>query len=191
MSPVTPDTSVILVNQAINDALRVYLDEGVAIRFDLPDPESLPAEPTISVFMYDIHEDLRLNSKESRQYREGMLVPGKVNICCNYLITYWGVNQATSNGSPGSGPNNQAIIVMNKVMNALINSRELLGMPGAFTRVMPPKEELNSLGNFWQSLGNKPRLALNYVVTIPVSLNDKQESVPPVKSSQLNLEKRN
>lgn len=187
-TPIPSDMSIIVVNEALNDALREYLDANIQILFDLPDPDNLPAEPVISVFLYDLHEDLRLNTAESRQYSQGKFVPGNINVCCNYLITYWDA-QAVSSGGPGSGPRNQAMVVMNQVMNALINHRQLAGIPGAFTRVMPPKEELNSLGNFWQSLGNKPRLVLNYSVTVPVSLTDVNDVVPPVKSVQNQVDK--
>jgi hypothetical protein len=55
---------------------------------------------------------------------------------------------------------------------------------------MPPKENLNSLGNFWQSLGNRPRLSLNYCVTVPISLSDKGEEVTPVKSLSTTVEQK-
>ncbi|MEZ9360297.1 Pvc16 family protein [Vibrio cyclitrophicus] len=181
MTTLPSDTTVISVNSAIDSALREYLDPNVVIRFDLPDPANLPSEPTISVFMYDLHEDLKINSAEHRLYKEGKLIPSKRNICCNYLITYWESNQTSSSEGPDSGPMNQAMLIMNQAMNAFINNRVLKGLPGTFTRVMIPKEELNSLGNFWQSLGSKPRLALNYMVTAPVSLTDHNLTLPKVE----------
>jgi hypothetical protein len=78
---------------------------------------------------------------------------------------------------------------MNQVLNALINNRQLTGIPGAFTRVIPPKEELNSLGNFWQSLGNRPRLVLNYAVTVPVSQTGRRtDEVPEVTETAATVE---
>ncbi|WP_455872270.1 Pvc16 family protein [Serratia proteamaculans] len=161
------DNAIIDINRAILSALYDYVDDSVEIRFDLPDPDSPPSGPTVSVFLYDIFEDLQLRVAESRQYNGGVLLPGKVNVCCNYLIMYW--DKPATEGSPDKIPNNQATLVMNQVLNALINNRQLTAIPGAFTRVIPPKEELNSLGSFWQSLGNRPRLVLNYAVTVPVS----------------------
>lgn len=108
---------------------------------------------------------------------------------CNYLITYWeSTGPATDAGNPDSQPDNQAIKVMSQVLAALINNRQLADIPGAYTQVMPPKENLNSLGNFWQSLGNRPRLSLNYCVTVPISLSDKGEEVTPVKSVSTSVE---
>ncbi|WP_080419909.1 Pvc16 family protein [Burkholderia ubonensis] len=181
------DLSVLKVNQAVCNALSTYVDDTVDIRFDLPDPNSPPIQPTISVFLYDMHEDVRLKTAESRQYNEGKLQPGKVSVCCNYIIMYW--DKPAREGSPDGGANNQATIVMNQVLNALINNRQLRGLPGAFTRVIPPKEELNSLGNFWQSLGNRPRLVLNFSATVPVSLTDRNEAIPAVESLQPAVER--
>ncbi len=179
------------VNTAMDKMLRCYVNEAVAIRFDLPDVDAAQSDAAISVFLYDIHEDLQLRTAESRGFNAGAgrLSPGWVNVKCNYLITYWeSTGPATDAGNPDSQPDNQAIQVMSQVMAALINNRQLADIPGAYTQVMPPKENLNSLGNFWQSLGNRPRLSLNYCVTVPISLCDKGEKVTPVKSLSATVE---
>lgn len=184
---ISSDLSVINVNAAILNALKQYVDDTVDIRFDLPELNSPPIQPTISVFLYDMHEDMVLNMAESRQYIGGVLRPVSINMCCNYLIMYW--DKVAAEGSPDGGPRNQTIIVMNQVLNALLNHRQLNEFPGAFTRVNQPKERLNSLGNFWQSLGNRPRLLLNYAVTIPVSLTDHNKVVPASTKHEVSLSK--
>lgn len=181
------DNAVIDVNRAILTALQEYVNDHVVIRFDLPEPDVPPSEPTVSVFLYDIYEDLQLRTAESRPYNGGVLLPGRVNVCCNYLIMYW--DKPATEGGPDGGPENQATVIMNQVLNALINNRQLTGIPGAFTRVIPPKEELNSLGNFWQSLGNRPRLVLNYAVTVPVSQTGRRtDEVPEVTETAATVE---
>ncbi|MGK0602891.1 Pvc16 family protein [Yokenella regensburgei] len=180
------DDAVLNVNRAILAALQEYVNASVDIRFDLPEPDVPPSQPTVSVFLYDIYEDLQLRTAESRPYNGGVLLPGRVNVCCNYLIMYW--DKPATEGSPDRLPNNQATVIMNQVLNALINNRQLTGIPGAFTRVIPPKEELNSLGNFWQSLGNRPRLVLNYAVTVPVSQTDHNVVVPEVVETETRVE---
>lgn len=183
--------TVIDVNKAMKAILEKYLDKKVAIRFDLPELETVQSDAMVSVFLYDIYEDLQLRSTESRVFNatSGRLLPGWVNIKCNYLITYWeSTKPATDPNSPDSQPDNQAIQVMSQVLNALINNRQLAGIPGAYTQVVPPKESLNSLGNFWQSLGNRPRLSLNYSVTIPISLTDKQDEATPISAISSTVE---
>lgn len=183
--------TLLAVNNAMNNMLRAYVNADVAIRFDLPDVDATQSDAAISVFLYDIHEDLQLRTAESRGFKasSGQLLPGWANVKCNYLITYWeSTGPATDAGNPDSQPDNQAIKVMSQVLEALINSRQLADIPGAYTQVIPPKENLNSLGNFWQSLGNRPRLSLNYCVTVPISLSNKVEEVTPVKTLSATVE---
>lgn len=180
------------VNKAMEVMLRKYLSVDVAIRFDLPDINATQSDAAVSVFLYDIYEDLQLRNSESRGYRTdtGRLSPGWVNIKCNYLVTYWeSTAPATDPGNPDSQPDNQAIQVMSQVLAAFINNRQLPGIPGAYTQVVPPKENLNSLGNFWQSLGNRPRLSLNYCITVPMSLSN-EDVVPAVISTSVSIEKK-
>ena len=64
----------------------------------------------------------------------------------------------------------------------------LQGLPAVYTKVIPPKQDLFSLGTFWQSLGNKPRLLLNYVATVPIPLTDKNDIIASVDASEVTLE---
>ncbi|WP_421216620.1 Pvc16 family protein [Aeromonas jandaei] len=182
VAKVMSDNTIFKVNEALLNALKNYVDDGVEIRFDLPEPGSPPITPTVSVFLYDMHEDLRLNSSESRVYSAGRLLPNRINVSCNYLIMFW--DKPATDGSSNGGPRNQAILVMNQVLNALVNNRQLHEIPGGYTKVIPPPEGLNSLGTFWQTLGNRPRLVLNYSVTVPISQTDLDEYVPEVVGSQ-------
>jgi hypothetical protein len=187
--PYPSDTTVITVNRALNEALRAYLDPGIEIRTDLPDPANPPPDPILSVFLYNIFEDLELRMGETRTNKAGQLQPVKVNECCTYMITYWDSQDAGTNAAPVGTPDNQALQVMNQVLIALINSRQLESIPGAYTRIIPPKDQgLNSLANFWQALGNKPRLLLNYVVTIVLTQTDKADVIPGVTVTDAVLE---
>ncbi|HAU3143020.1 TPA: DUF4255 domain-containing protein [Salmonella enterica] len=181
------------VNNAINNMLRTCVSKDVAIRFDLPDVNATQSDAAISVFLYDIREDLQLRTAESRGFNagSGRLSPGWANVKCSYLITYWeSTGPATDAGNPNSQPDNQAIKVMSQVLAALINNRQLADIPGAYTQVIPPTENLNSLGNFWQALGNRPRLSLNYCVTVPICLSDEGENVNPVDSLSVTIEQK-
>ncbi|MBI6549638.1 DUF4255 domain-containing protein [Xenorhabdus lircayensis] len=183
--------TIIDVNKAMEEMLEKCLCKKIAIRFDLPELDTVQSDAMVSVFLYDIHEDLQLRTAESRVFNasSGRLLPGWVNIKCNYLITYWeSTKPATDASSPDSQHDNQAIKVMSQVLNALINNRQLTGIPGAYTQVVPPKESLNSLGNFWQSLGNRPRLSLNYSVTVPISLTDAEDNATPVSTVSSTVE---
>lgn len=180
MPAITSSSNAIIeVNKALQSVLQQYLDpessSGIDIRFDLPDVNSIQSTPTISVFLYDVHEDLQLRQSEPIRLNvnTSMLRAGWVNLSCNYLITYWEAQSTASDGSgPDSSPDNQAAQVMTRTLQALLNNRELSGIAGAYSRIIPPQENLNSLGNFWQALGNRPRLSLMYSVTVPILLDN-------------------
>lgn len=172
---VTSATAIADVNNALLGVLQQYLDSGIDIRFDLPEIDSLQPSPTVSVFLYDVHEDLQLRQSEPARLNvvNSALRAGWVNLSCNYLITYWEAQNAGSSGDgPDSQPNNQAVQIMTLTLQALLNNRELKDIPGAWTRIIPPQENLNSLGNFWQALGNRPRLSLVYSITVPILLDN-------------------
>ncbi|MCT8343448.1 DUF4255 domain-containing protein [Photorhabdus kleinii] len=195
---IASDNIIIEVNKALNAILSQYLQipgSQIDIRFDLPEINSTQSEPTVSVFLYDIHEDLQLRTAEPRRYNPAtsILLPGWVNINCNYLITYWDANKPSSDSSsPDSQPDNQAAQVMTRVLNALINNRQLTGIPGAYTRVIPQQENLNSLGNFWQALGNRPQLSLLYSITVPMKmkLKDIENSVIPINQISASVDQK-
>lgn len=177
------DDTLITLNQQIEVALKNYLPAsgGPAVRFDMADKDSLPDVPTVCVFLYDIQEDLELRHGRARQYdaRKGEFAPRQVNMRCCYLLTYW---EKTPDGKVG--PDAQPVKIMNMALNALLNMQFTDDFP-AVLRVVAPSEHLSSLGNFWQSLGDKPRLCLNFNVTVPVRLglkaDETQETSPMVR----------
>ncbi|CAQ84191.1 MULTISPECIES: DUF4255 domain-containing protein [Photorhabdus] len=189
---INPNNAILEVNNALNDILSQYLT-NIDIRFDLPEINSIPSTPTVSIFLYDIHEDLQLRSAEPRSYHPttSSLLPGWVNINYNYLITYWhSSNPSSDSSTPDSQPNNQAAQVMTAILNALVNNRQLPKIPGAYTRVIPPQENLNSLGNFWQALGNRPRLSLLYSITAPVKLQNIKDVIKPISQISTSVDQK-
>ncbi|WP_339418306.1 DUF4255 domain-containing protein [Photorhabdus hindustanensis] len=193
---IDPNNAIIEVNAALHEILSQHLktsNQIIDIRFDLLEINSIPAKPTVSVFLYDIHEDLQLRSAEPRSYNPNTssLLPGWININYNYLITYWHSSQPSSDGSnPDSQPNNQSARIMTAILNALVNNRQLPKIPGTYTRVIPPQENLNSLGNFWQALGNLPRLSLLYSITAPVKLMNNKDNMKPISQISTSVEQK-
>ncbi|RKP55977.1 DUF4255 domain-containing protein [Pararobbsia silviterrae] len=189
---VASDASIISVNVALHSALKDYLSPGIDLTFALPDRDSEFSVPTVSVFLYEIHEDLQMRSGDARKYDSTTHVyaPGTVNVNCNYLITYWETVTSTDSHGPVALPDSQAMMAMNQVVNALVNNRQLKGLPRAYTRMIPPTEELNSLGNFWQSMGNKPRLSINCSITVPLTLTAPAatDTTPAVETTEADFE---
>ena len=169
----------------LNNSLKVILqhelptplNEQVAISFDPPDDQFPPPSvtpPAIDLFLYDIRENRDLRSNEWSLQRESDGTSRRsmplVRVDCSYLITAW-----PSQSTPNRAADEHRLL--SEVMMVLLRFPTLpewllqggltaqeLPLP---TAVLQPGH-LQSLGEFWQALGGKPKAALNYTVTIAV-----------------------
>lgn len=190
--PRDKDDSLLALNEAIWQALTRYLPADFygpgRIRFDMIGKDKLPSDPTVSVFLYDIQEDLELRHGQSRHYNptSHVLSPGQVHVRCCYLLTYW---EPADSAPEGFDTPSQQMQIINAALNAILNM-QLPELPSAFVRVIAPSEHLSSLGSFWQSMGDRPRLSLNFTVTIPIALGGKvadSGTIKPVLSVDAEL----
>lgn len=186
---VSVDQTIIQLNCAIEMLLKDYVPDACDIRFDLPSEE--PGCPTISVFLYDIQEDVQMRNGDRRNFIKGSqdYEPGCAHVQCFYRITYWHQKQGSGGDTDGAKPNSQAVVVINRVLNALLNNRELPTIASSYSRIMAPSDGLNTLGNFWQAMDNKPKLSISYAVTVPIQLYGRKTegSMKPVKSTQIHM----
>jgi hypothetical protein len=185
------------LDRTLNTLLRQGLTSNITISFATPDDQFPPADvtlPAINFFLYDIRENLELRSTgwllERREDNRSALKrrpPARVD--CSYLITAW----------PGAGipqPNLDEHRMLGEVLRVLLRypmlptevlQGSLAGQqPDLPTSVLQPAN-LQSLGEFWQALGGKPRAVLNYTVTISVDPGLQPEPVPLVSESVLDL----
>jgi hypothetical protein len=171
------------------------LASQVAISFDPPDDQFPPQGitlPAIDLFLYDVRENHDLRSNEWSVSRDSSGVARRslplVRIDCSYLITAW-----PSKGTPTPTEDEHRLLgetIMALLRYPTLSSEMLQGqlrdqalpLP---TAVLQPGQ-LQSLGEFWQALGGKPKAALNYTVTIAVQPFEVVE-VPLVTASDTGL----
>jgi hypothetical protein len=169
--------------------------QQVAISFDPPDGQFPPQAvtlPAIDLFLYDVREnhDLRSNEWSTRREPSGAAQRSMppVRIDCSYLITAW-----PSESAPNRAEDEHRLL--GEVMTALLRYPQLpmealqgslaaqeLPLP---TAVLQPGR-LQSVGEFWQALGGKPKAALNYTVTVAVQPFERVE-VPLVLAADTEL----
>lgn len=181
----------------LQQALPPEMVAQVMISFATPDDQFPPAEvtlPAINFFLYDIRENLELRSTEwliERQPDNRSVTkrraPARVD--CSYLVTAW----------PGEGipnPNVDEHRMLGEVLRTLLRyptlppevlQGSLAGQePDLPTSILHPAN-LQSLGEFWQALGGKPRAVLNYSVTISVDLGVEAAVLPVATETVLNV----
>ena len=157
--------------------LPPVLAEQVAISFDTPDDQFPPTSvtlPAIDLFLYDVRENLELRSNDWSMKRRGdgtaRRQPPPVRVDCSYLVTAWPSESAPSPAQDEHRLLGEVMLVLlrypklpDDLLQGGLQSQEL---PLPTAALQPGR--LQSLGEFWQALGGKPKSALNYTVTIAV-----------------------
>ena len=151
--------------------------DQITISFATPDDQFPPAGvvlPAIDLFLYDVREnrELRTNEWVTQRTSSGNVTRSRppVRVDCSYLISAW-PSDATFN------PAQDEHRLLGEVMKTLLRFETLPedvlqgSLPGQSpplpTAVLQPGR-LQSVGEFWQALGGKPKAVLNYTVTFSV-----------------------
>ena len=163
----------------------------VEISFATPDSQFVTNVklPAIGLFLYDVRENLGLRNNEWSVERQSNGTAAKkrpaVRVDCSYLITAWPLNPSDIETEH---------LLLGEVMKVLLRYRQI---PEAVLQGSLKNQELpliaftlrpsllNSLGEFWQAIGGKPKATLNYTVTIAMSVDESVESVPLVVSKAI------
>lgn len=161
---------------------------GVDISFDGPDDQFPPSQvhlPALSFFLYDIREDVELRAADwdFDQDASGAYIrrrPPK-RVACSYLITAWPSDHAPY-------PAQDEHRLLGEVLKVLLRhptipdeylAPELAGQPPIPTRIIA-ENRLQSLGEFWQAMGGKPKAALHFGVTLSFDVFAPSEPTPAV-----------
>jgi hypothetical protein len=171
----------------------------ISISFDTPDNQFPPTSvtlPAINLFLYDIKVNKELGTngwqleRQSNGVAERKIPPVRVD--CSYLITAW-----ASDGS--SDPANDEHRLLGEVMQVLLAYPTLptqILQGGLVDQELPlptvslASSQLQSLAEFWQALGGKPKVAFNYTVTLAVDVQ-KAISIPLVTSAMIKIQQGN
>jgi hypothetical protein len=177
------------LDKTLKVLLELHLPRGVAsqqytISFETPDKEHI-APSSLNLFLYDVRENLDLRQTIGGFERQGdgtatrKRPPARVD--CSYLITAW-----PPEAKPAAPEEHR---MLGEVMKVLLRYPTLPVevLQGSLKGQEPPHRasslrpgQLQSLGEFWQAMGGKPKAALNYTVTIAVPIDEVVETAPLV-----------
>ncbi len=158
----------------------------VTISFATPDDQFPPTSvtlPAIDLFLYDVREnrDLRTNEWLMERRADGTVTKRRspVRVESSYLVTAWASDSSTT-------PALDEHRLLSEVMMVLLRypaipeevlQGELKGQEPPLPAITLHPGRLQSLGEFWQALGGKPKAALNYTVTFGVDVHRPLETV--------------
>jgi len=169
---------------------------SVAITFATPDDQFPPQSvtpPAIDVFLYDIRENRELRSNEwvleRRSDGTAAKEPPPLRVECSYLVTAW-ASESTPTPAQDEhkllGEAMRALVRYSTIPDELLQG-ELAGQepPLPATAIQPG--HLQSMAEFWQALGGRPRAAFTYSVTIGMTALDAADVGPLVREKVLRL----
>ena len=184
------------LEQLLTSELPGTFVDQVAISFAAPDSEFPPSAvtlPAVDLFLYDVRENMELRSTEWLVERKddgtATRTRSPVRVDCSYLITAWSSESSTTRALDEHR-------LLSEVMKALLRHPTIpdVLLQGSLKGQEPPLPcttlqpgRLQSVGEFWQALGGKPKAALNYTVTIGVVPVRPIETEIPVIDKTLKL----
>ena len=182
------------VEELLKRELSPALVEQVAISFAAPDSEFPPSAvtlPAIDLFLYDIRENLELRRTGWIVEHNGdgtatkKLVPVRVD--CSYLITAWASESSTSRALDEHRLLSEVmrVLIRHPVIPEVLLQGSLKGQEPPLPSSTLQPGRLQSVAEFWQALGGKPKAALNYTVTIGVVPDQVLETEVPVTDKTL------
>ena len=146
-----------------------HFEDGVTISFDTPDNKFSPNGATVDLFLYDIREnhDLRDNvwpvERDSSGKATQVRPPARVD--CSYMVTAWAGDVETEHNLLGEVM--KVLLRYPKIPDQILGG-SLQGQEPILPAFTLQTGRLQSLGEFWQALGGKLKVALNYTATISV-----------------------
>jgi Pvc16 N-terminal domain len=158
--------------------------DQITVSFAAPDDAFSVSLPAVDLFLYDIRENLELRSNDDFiEYRNDLTaarIRPPVRVDASYLITAW---PGTGGGQSDSSEDEHKLlsaVMWTLLRHPRLPRKYLKGSLAAQHLPLPVSTlqpgRLQSLGEFWQALGGKPKAALNYTVTMPVDVADVEEA---------------
>lgn len=170
------------------------LVDQITISFATPDDKFPPASvisPAIDIFLYDVREnrELRDNDWIVERSSDGTTTKRRppVRVECSYLVTAWASDSSTTPALDEHRLLSEVMLVLMRhpTMPPAVLQGSLQGQAPPLPAITLQPGRLQSMGEFWQALGGKPKAALNFTVTIGVDAHKAVETGPPVTDKRI------
>jgi hypothetical protein len=187
------DTLTALLKQQLPPAIV----SSTQISFEAPDnqfPTTGVTLPAIDLFLYDVRENMDLRAVDwiVDKPESGNLIkyPPPVRVDCAYLVTAW-----PSDGSTTKARDEH--LLLSEVMQVLLRfpilpdnvlSGELAGQTPPLPAMSLGPGRLQTVAEFWQALGGKPKAALSLIITIGVDVAQTADGGPPIDDRIFNVD---
>jgi hypothetical protein len=183
----------------LEDALDSEVDDEpeISISFEAPDNSAARGSISLNLFLYDIQENLELRSNHwslgrsipdnsaSGEIPTSFRQKSPARVDCSYLITASTIPANAETEHKLLGEVLKILLRYPQIPSEYLVG-DLIGLEPPIRAVTMRPSRLQSLGEFWQATGGRPKAIINYMLTVPVPM-EAEESVPLVTQSQTNF----
>ena len=162
------------------------------IAFDRPSDSFNPAQPTISLYLYDVRENTELRSSQGTvERRNGVVVVQRpaLRVATSYLVTAWS----------GGGSGDEALLSEHRLLSQALQVLaahprlpesclvgNLVDQVPSLPLITAQAEGQKNPAEFWAALNNKLRPSLTVMLTFSMPIAE-PESAPMVIAGELLL----
>ena len=182
------DLSATLQAMLSDPALKTTFPELslAQVAFDRPDDQFKPAQTTVNLFLFNVHEDMELRSNEPVVVRlngQATTHNAPLRVACTYLVTAWPVG-----GTDLALQEQRLLAQMMQVFarNPKIPDSYLKGTLAGQTPPLPmmtaQSTEMSNPAEFWTAIGNRMHPSITIKVTIAV------ETIQPITAPMVTTE---
>lgn len=183
------------IGELLQRGLAPSLVEQLSISFATPDNNFPPVGttlPAVNFFLYDMRENLELRKAEWEVTRDNSGAfernrPAR-RVDCSYLVTAWARESSTQATDEHRllGEVMQVLVRYPKLPKEILQG-ELVVQKTDLPTSSLRSGHLQSLGEFWQALGGKPKIALHYTVTLSLQVMAPEYLGPPVLDKTISV----
>jgi hypothetical protein len=187
--------------QDLDSTIQAILDDATApaqllaadVSFETPEKGYAPAQPTVNLFLFDVHENRTVRDPVPIKAMNGNTFERRrppLRVDCSYLVTAWSNDVGAVKVAEEHLLLGQALIWLSRFPT--IPASYLQGALAA--QSFPPPSlvaqlEGQNVNEFWSALGSSPRPAFTLIVTIAMELNVAIPDGPPVVTKEMRLER--
>lgn len=174
------------------------LGSPVAVSFAPPD-ETFPPEgvslPALDLFLYEVRENRQMaHGSGYRTVADGEAWARRAEpvwIDAAYLVTAW-----TSGGARAHRDEHHllgltlAILLQHPVVPRDLLQGRLRHSPAPVRALAVPSERLQSMGEFWQAMGGKPKACIGLTTTFAVTVDESARPIAPVRERIIDVARK-
>ena len=169
--------------------------DSISVSFETPYDATFDV-PTIDLFLYDIRENLEMRSTEwlalpvpdsppgsPQTFRNVHRKRPRVQVDCSYIITAWTPSETAILSEHRLLSTAISILLKNRRFpNDALQGDLAVGGNTLVYRTLSLQTDYLSMGEFWQAMQGRPKVAFNYQVTLSTDISVDDDNTRVVES---------